>query len=48
MERYEFVRFASRMDIHFIEMDKEELLEDYKQAFKSLKNENEENMEWVW
>lgn len=23
----------------------EELLEDYKQAFKSLKNENEENME---
>jgi len=27
---------------------KEELLEDYKYAFKSLKNENEENVEWVW
>jgi len=48
MERFEFVRFVSRMGIHFIEIDKEELLEDYKHAFKSLKNENEENMEWVW
>lgn len=37
MERFEFVRFASRLGIPFIDMDKEELAEDYKQAHKSAK-----------
>lgn len=37
MERFEFVRFASRLGIPFIDMDKEELLEDYKQAHKAAK-----------
>lgn len=37
MERFEFVRFASRMGIPFIDMDKEELLEDYKQARRTIK-----------
>ena len=34
MERFEFVKFASRLGISFIDLDKEELLEDYKQAHK--------------
>ncbi|MBI2447293.1 MAG: UPF0175 family protein [Candidatus Omnitrophica bacterium] len=32
MERFEFVRFASRLGIPFIEMEKEEILEDYESA----------------
>jgi len=32
MERFEFIRFASRMGIAFIDMDEEELSEDYRQA----------------
>lgn len=37
MERFEFVRFASRMGIPFIDMDKEYLLEDYNRACKVVK-----------
>ena len=37
MERFEFVRFASWMGIPFIDMDKEELLEDYNHAYKAVK-----------
>lgn len=37
MERFEFVKFASRLGIPFIDMDEEELVEDYKQAHKSAK-----------
>ncbi len=37
MERSEFIKFASRLGIPFIDMDKEELLEDYKQAHKAAK-----------
>lgn len=32
MERFEFVKFASRLGIPFIEMDKEELLTDFHRA----------------
>jgi predicted HTH domain antitoxin len=35
MERFEFVRFASRRGIPFFEMDKEELLQDYRQAHRT-------------
>lgn len=35
MERFEFVRFASRLGIPFIDMDNEELRVDYKQAHKA-------------
>ena len=38
MERFEFVRFASRLDIPFIDMDKGELKEDLKQAGKAVNN----------
>ena len=37
MERMEFVKFASRLGIPFIDMDKEELGEDYKHAHKAVK-----------
>ena len=37
MERLEFVKFASRLGIPFIDMDKEELGEDYKHAHKAVK-----------
>lgn len=36
MERFEFVRFASRNGIPFFEMDKEELLQDYRQARRMM------------
>jgi predicted HTH domain antitoxin len=32
MERFEFVRFASRRGIPFFEMDKEDLSQDFRQA----------------
>ena len=38
MERLEFVKFASRLGIPFIDMDKEEIGEDYKHAHKAVKN----------
>jgi predicted HTH domain antitoxin len=34
MDRFEFVRFASRQGIPFVDMDKDELSEDFKQARK--------------
>ncbi|MBI5192400.1 MAG: UPF0175 family protein [Nitrospirae bacterium] len=34
MERFEFVRFASRLGIPFIDLEREELTKDYKQAHK--------------
>lgn len=37
MERLEFVKFASRLGIPFIDMDKEEIGEDYKHAHKAVK-----------
>ena len=42
MERLEFVKFASRLGIPFIDidMDKEEVGEDYKHAHKAVKNRN--------
>lgn len=39
MERFEFVRFASRLGIPFIDMDKDELLEDYKRAHNAAVKE---------
>ena len=39
MERLEFVRFASRLGIPFIDMDKEDVLEDYKHAHKAVKKQ---------
>ncbi|MCF6153738.1 MAG: UPF0175 family protein [Candidatus Brocadia sp.] len=38
MERFEFIKFASRMGIPFIDMDKEELLDDYKYASRAIKS----------
>lgn len=37
MERFEFVRFASRLGIPFIDMDKGELAADYKHAHMAVK-----------
>ena len=37
MERFEFVRFASRQGIPYVDMDKEEVSQDYKQAHKAAK-----------
>lgn len=37
MEQFEFVKFASRLGIPFIGMDKGELKEDLKQAEKAVR-----------
>lgn len=44
MERFEFIRFASRMGITFIEMDKEELYEDYRQATLVAKKQQNDHL----
>lgn len=37
MERFEFVRFASGMGIPFIDLDKDEISEDFKEARRATK-----------
>ncbi len=37
MERFEFVRFASGMGISFIDLDKDEISEDFKEAHRAAK-----------
>jgi predicted HTH domain antitoxin len=37
MERFEFVRFASGMGIPFIDLDKDEISEDFKEAHRATK-----------
>jgi predicted HTH domain antitoxin len=37
MERFEFVRFASGMGIPFIDLDKDEISEDFKEAHRAAK-----------
>ena len=37
MERFEFVRFASGMGVPFIDLDKDEISEDFKEAHRATK-----------
>lgn len=39
MGRFEFIRFASRQGIPFVDMDKDEVSEDFKQAHKAASKE---------